>query len=166
MNAFFDTHGLIKFFALLQTPIECGIILILFKFVLFEGYLSTMVWLRFTVMDSGELCVIDHFDETMPLLYAGSLDTTQYDYIIIMIGKCEPELHVLIISLCTNLFYCCSVGTADQPIWLSNAQCGTIQPCLGNCTSCPKSQTCTHSQDVTVECTYEGNLAVCMKIFN
>ena len=54
------------------------------------------------------------------------------------------------------MFYFCSVGTSDQPIWLSNAQCGSIQPCLGNCTTCPTSQTCTHSQDVTIECTYEG----------
>ena len=49
-------------------------------------------------MDSGELCVIIYFDEMMPLLYAGSLDTTQYDYIITIIGQCEQNLHVLVFS--------------------------------------------------------------------
>ena len=67
--------------------------------------------------------------------------------------------HVLIICLFVVI---CSVGTSDQPIWLSNARCGTVRPCLGNCqgATCPTSraQTCTHSEDVTIECTYEGKM--------
>ena len=56
-------------------------------------------------MDNGELCVLDHFNEMMPLLYASSLDTVQYDFIIMMIGKCEPEMY----ACANNLFICCNL---------------------------------------------------------
>ena len=51
-----------------------------------------------------------------------------------------------------NTICCCSEGSSDQPIWLTNAACPSNSSCLSSCASCQSSEvtTCQHSQDIYV----------------
>ena len=48
------------------------------RFVLLEGPLSTRVWWRCTVVDSGELCVMMGLVKLMLTLFADNWDTLQH----------------------------------------------------------------------------------------
>ena len=81
----------------LQSLPRYGLFHTMDKFVLLEGPLSTRVWWRCSVVDSGELCVMTHLVKMMPILFADSWDTTVR--LTMIISQCET-----LIVYCTFLY--------------------------------------------------------------
>ena len=78
MTYTFDILGEMTFFTyFIQLPLEFGTILTMDRFVLLEEPLSTRVWWRFTVMESGELCVLLDSIKQLQTPYVDNLDTVQ-----------------------------------------------------------------------------------------
>ena len=49
-------------------------------------------------------------------------------------------------------------GESSQPIWLDDITCHKSDLCLDSCQSCPSQEyhDCSHSEDVTLECSMLG----------
>ena len=51
-------------------------------------------------------------------------------------------------------YYICRAGSSTQPIWSTHMYSTSSHRCYGTDNTCPSSTvtSCTHSEDVTVEC--------------
>ena len=60
-------------------------------------------------------------------------------------------MYIYIYSFIT---YLCRPGISPQPIWLTNMNSYSSDKCITYSNSCPLTSvaSCTHSEDVTVEC--------------
>ena len=136
--------------SMLQFTLEYGAVLILVKFVSLEAVLSTRVWWRCTVVDSGELCVIIHLVKLMLTLYVDSWDMREH--FAMTTSACEKCVVIFTQRPCSLLMHCCSRGNSSQPIWLDNVPCSSSDVCLADCINCPSNENCEHYEDITVEC--------------
>ena len=82
---FFELGNFLLFF---QTKPGFGTIPTMDRCVLLEGPLPTRVWWRCTVVDSGELCVLQHGPVMLLKVHAGSLDTNHCFVFFIYQSEC------------------------------------------------------------------------------